>query len=70
MVAALADIGAEWLTADGIAGFVSKHDLYRSPEGRSTPRDWQIALRARKYVRLFEGSDSQFSRIRLRVANL
>jgi hypothetical protein len=68
MAAALADIDTECLTTDEISSFVSKHDLYGRPKDGQHPGGWQIALRARKYPRLFEGSDSQFSWIRLRVA--
>ena len=68
MAAALADTGTEWLTTDEIANFIAKHDLYRRPKDGQHPEGWQIALRARKYPRLFEDGDSQFSRIRLRVA--
>lgn len=54
-----------WMDRDHLARVIAERDLYRQRAGSAAPSD-QLRLRARKYPQMFEGSDSAFTRIRLR----
>ncbi|MEJ7567436.1 MAG: hypothetical protein WKF41_04140 [Gaiellaceae bacterium] len=68
MVEVLREDGGGWMARDAIAREIASRDLFRRPsDGQHPPRD-QLRLRARKpeYQHLFECSDVQCTRIRLR----
>jgi hypothetical protein len=69
MAAILVEMGGRWLDRDELAALIAEHDLYRRPKDGKPPPSYQLRLRARRYPQLFEGDDSQWSRIRLRLAD-
>jgi len=68
MVDVLQRHGGQWMARDEIAREIAARDLWRRlSDGRHPPSD-QLRLRARQYPHLFEGSDTRYTRIRLRSA--
>lgn len=69
MAAVLVDSAAEWMSLEELASRIADLDLYRRPKDGEHAEAFQLRLRARQYPQYFEGDDSKFSRVRMRLDN-
>lgn len=66
IIEVLSSHGGDWMSRDEIAQEIAQRDLWRRPSDGAHPPSDQLRLRARRYPHLFEGSDPNFTRLRLR----